>query len=128
MNILIVEDDKGLLTLLEVLFKKKFPAATVWTLDHPQGDFIQRVIDEKIDFILLDLMMPGYTGTELLVKLKENETTKHIPVIVLSARTQTKDIVKHLEYGAEDFVPKPFMTGELMARVKASMKRHGILV
>jgi len=75
-------------------------------------------IEKKLpDLILLDINMPDITGYDVCEKLKANEITKHIPIIFLTARTQTDDIVKGFQLGAVDYVTKPFNREELLARV-----------
>jgi len=72
----------------------------------------------KIDLILLDIMMPEMDGFEVCQKLKESEKTKDIPVIFLTAKTDTEDIVKGFQIGGVDYIPKPFKKEELIARVQ----------
>lgn len=74
------------------------------------------------DLILLDIMMPGMNGYEVCVKLKENSSTRDIPVIFLTAKTQPEDIIKGFEVGAVDYVTKPFNSGELLARVTTQLE------
>lgn len=70
------------------------------------------------DLILLDIMMPVMDGFEVCRRLQENETTRHIPVIFITAKTNVQDVVKGFELGAVDYVMKPFHSAELQARVK----------
>ena len=74
------------------------------------------------DLILLDVMMPEMDGYEVCRKLKGNLALSHIPVIFLTARTQTEDIVKGFEVGGSDYVSKPFVAAELMARIKTHVE------
>lgn len=78
-------------------------------------DFVQA---EKPDLILLDIMMPGEDGYSVCKKLKRRKDTRMIPVIFLTARTESVDIVKGFEFGGVDYVTKPFHSAELLARVK----------
>ena len=82
-------------------------------------DFVQKKIP---DLILLDIMMPEMDGYEVCKKLKEDENTKKIPVIFLTARTDTDSIVRGFEAGGVDYVVKPFNPAELLARVKTQIK------
>lgn len=72
---------------------------------------------ERPDLVLLDIMMPVMGGFQVLQKMRSDEKTKDIPVIILSAKSQEKDIVAGLEYGATDYVTKPFSFPELIARI-----------
>ncbi len=76
----------------------------------------------KIDLVLMDIMMPGMNGFEVCGKIKSNPDTKHIPVIFLSARVETADIVKGFEVGGVDYVTKPFQKLELLARVDTHVR------
>jgi len=73
---------------------------------------------EKSDLILLDIMMPVMDGYEVLRRVKEDENLKNIPVLMLTARTQERDVVKGIDLGAEDYITKPFHPAELLARIK----------
>ena len=80
-------------------------------------------VDERMpDLILLDIMMPQMDGYAVCESLKANRTTSHIPIIFLTARAEVDDIVKGFELGATDYVTKPFIAAELMARVKAHLE------
>jgi DNA-binding response OmpR family regulator len=76
----------------------------------------------KIDLVLMDIMMPGMDGFEVCGRIKSNPETKHIPVIFLSARVETADIVKGFEVGGVDYVTKPFQKLELLARVDTHVR------
>ena len=82
-------------------------------------DFVEKV---KPDLILLDIMMPGMNGYEVCEKLKEDVSTKHIPVIFLTAKTDSEDIVKGFKVGGVDYVAKPFNSEELLARVSTHIE------
>ena len=75
----------------------------------------------KPDLILLDIMMPDLDGHEVCRRLKSNEQTKNIPVIFLSAKSETDDIIKGFELGAVDYITKPFIGQELLARVNTHL-------
>ena len=77
------------------------------------------------DLILLDIMLPGESGLILLQKFKSDENTKDIPVIMVTAKGTELDIVKGLDYGADDYISKPFGIMELISRVKAVLRRTG---
>ncbi len=79
---------------------------------------------DQPDLIILDLMLPGISGFDVCRALKKRESTRHIPVIMLTARTGDEDVVKGLEEGADDYVTKPFSPRILLARVKAALRRE----
>ncbi|MCB1190606.1 MAG: hybrid sensor histidine kinase/response regulator [Leptospiraceae bacterium] len=80
------------------------------------------VSEAKIDLILLDISMPGMDGYEVCKKLKENPKTLNVPIIFLTARSQTEDVIKGFEYGGVDYVVKPFNPIELLQRVNTHLK------
>ena len=117
-NILVVEDDpdinKLLCRILEGAGYACRPAysgteAALWA---GQYDY---------DLVLLDLMLPGLTGEELIAQLRQRRT---MPIIVLSAKTGLEDRVNVLKLGADDFIPKPFDNAEVLARVEAQLRRY----
>jgi len=81
------------------------------------------IIAENPDLILLDLMLPGRSGLELARQLKQNPKTRDLPIIMLTAKSQEQDKVAGLEIGADDYVTKPFSPKELLARIKAVLRR-----
>jgi len=85
------------------------------------GEALEIATKEKPDLVLLDIMMPVMDGFQVLRKLKSQEKTKNIPVIMLTAKSQEKDIVTGLEDGAADYITKPFSFAELIARVNRTL-------
>lgn len=83
------------------------------------------VIDEKPDIVLLDWMMPGTSGLELARRLRRDELTARIPIIMLTAKSEEDNRIQGLEAGADDYISKPFSMRELTARVKALLRRSG---
>ena len=81
------------------------------------GEAMQAAIEKRPDVILLDVMMPVMNGFQVLRKLKSQKETKDIPVIMLTAKVQEKDVVSGLEIGAIDYITKPFSFAELNARL-----------
>ncbi|MGB0636540.1 MAG: phosphate regulon transcriptional regulator PhoB [Gammaproteobacteria bacterium] len=78
------------------------------------------------DLIILDWMMPGLTGLEFTKRIKKSRRTKHIPIILLTAKSQEHDKVAALNSGADDYITKPFSAAELVARVKAVLRRVNV--
>lgn len=88
------------------------------------GDDALLLVDEETpDVILLDWMLPGVSGIEICRRLKTRRETRSVPIIMLSARSEEVDRVRGLETGADDYVVKPFSVVELMARVRAQLRR-----
>lgn len=81
------------------------------------------IVDEKPDLVLLDWMMPGTSGIELARRLKRDEVTADIPIIMLTAKGEEDNKIQGLEVGADDYITKPFSPRELVARLKAVLRR-----
>ena len=86
-------------------------------------DAYTRVVDERPDIVLLDWMLPGGSGLELLRRLKRGDTTRDLPVIMLTAKTAEDNVIQGLDVGADDYITKPFAPRELIARVRALLRR-----
>ena len=91
-------------------------------------DGLRAVCREFPELILLDLMLPGIDGLEICRKLKSDERTSVIPIIMVTAKGEEEDIVKGLEIGADDYITKPFSPKVLMARVNAAFRRQNIKI
>lgn len=85
------------------------------------------IADSLPDLILLDWMLPGTSGIDYARRLKKEELTREVPIIVLTARTEEEDRVHGLECGADDYVTKPFSPRELIARIKAVLRRGNLV-
>ena len=83
------------------------------------------IVDSKPDLILLDWMLPGTTGIELARRLKRDELTADVPIIMLTAKGEEDNKIQGLEVGADDYITKPFSPRELVARLKAVLRRAG---
>lgn len=119
-KILIVEDDKLLVeTLADNLQQEGYKVTTA--VDGESA--YQLVIDKSPDLIVLDLMLPKLDGLSLCRMIRRNPSTSHIPIIMLTARSSEVDKIVGLESGADDYVVKPFGLGELLARIRAVMRR-----
>lgn len=118
MRLLIAEDDPRLLkTLVHIFESNKFIADGV--LNGEDALFYART--EEYDGLVLDIMMPGLDGIQVLQKLREMNITT--PALFLTARTEVEQRVEGLDAGADDYLPKPFATSELLARVRAMLRR-----
>lgn len=113
-QILIVDDNKENLKVISNFLKDKGYQIAL-ALDGSSALEIAK--SNKIDLILLDVMMPEMDGFEVCIKLKQKKETIDIPVIFLTAKTETEDIVKGFELGGVDYITKPFKKEELFARV-----------
>ena len=116
-TILIVEDDASLRVILaRRLQENGFKVATAQTAPE-----VQRIFKEQtLDLILLDIMLPGTSGLDICRSIRRESD---VPIIIISARTEETDRVLGLELGADDYVPKPFSTKELIARIRAVLRR-----
>jgi len=119
-TVLIIEDERDLADLLAFNLEKE-GYRTLISQDGVMG--LEKARELSPDLILLDLMLPGMSGTEVCKSLKGSEKTSRIPVIMLTARGDEIDRVVGFEVGADDYVPKPFSTRELILRVKAVLRR-----
>lgn len=89
-------------------------------------DFFERLEEEKPDMVLLDIMLPDIDGLEVLKRIKKNNRTAEIPVIMVTAKSTEIDTVRGLDQGADDYITKPFGVMELISRVKALLRRCGV--
>ena len=118
-TILIVEDDPDILELVQFNVERRGYKSVLAS----DGEAGLRLAEElRPDLIILDLMMPGIGGLAVCQQIKENEDIKHVPIIMLTAKSEEADIVTGLELGADDYITKPFSPKELMARVKAALR------
>ena len=119
-RVLVVDDDADIRTVLELTLEhagfEVLPAA-----DGEQALRLARV--ERPDVVLLDVMMPGRDGIDVLRSLRTDPRTSNIPVLLLTARAQPQDAVSGLEAGADDYITKPFDGDEVIARIHAAVRR-----
>lgn len=120
-NILVVEDEPAIQELLALNLTQAGHNA-IRALSVEQAQLLMR--EALPDLIILDWMLPGMSGIEFARKLKNDELTKTIPIIMLTARGEETDKVRGLEVGADDYVTKPFSPRELNARIKAVLRRR----
>ena len=117
-NILVVDDDHEIADLVEIHLR----CEGYHVFKAYNGREALELFDrEEVDLAILDIMMPGIDGNEVCAKIRETST---IPIIMLSAKDSENDKVSGLVNGADDYVPKPFITSELIARVKSQLGRY----
>ena len=118
-RILVVEDERSIADLVaEALKRQGYRVETAG-----DGDQALEAAESTLpDLIILDLMLPKLDGWEVCRRLREEDTTRRIPIIMLTARRDEKDVVAGLELGADDYLRKPFSLAELLARVKAHLR------
>ncbi|MDR2983098.1 MAG: response regulator transcription factor [Puniceicoccales bacterium] len=121
-KVLVVDDESDVTELLDYKFRQAGYAIRS-TNDPLRALGLAR--DFRPDVIILDVMMPELNGLQLLRMLRSDSLLRDVPVILLTARVETADRVRGLEVGADDYVPKPFDTRELMLRIQALLKRAG---
>lgn len=120
-KVYIVDDEPDISELVAVNLEK----SGFSTLQFEKGEtFFQKLVDDLPDLIILDIMLPDSDGFEICKQLKSNEQYSHIPIIMLSAKGAELEKVLGLEIGADDYVTKPFSPRELVARVKAILRRE----
>jgi phosphate regulon transcriptional regulator PhoB len=119
-KILIVDDEPDIVELISYNLKKEgFHLA----MAADGEEALRKVRTGHLDLIILDLMLPGIHGMELCRILRNNPRTAHVPIIMLTAKGEESDKVRGLETGADDYMTKPFSPKELIARVKAILRR-----
>ena len=119
-RILVVDDEQDILQLVTYNLKKEGYLVE----EALTGDAALRMVRERpYQLILLDLMLPGLSGMELCRIFKNDPGTAHVPIIMLTARSEEMDKVMGLETGADDYITKPFSVRELVARVKSVIRR-----
>ena len=120
LKVLIVEDENSLLELLKFNFTKDgFKVDTA--MDGETA--LEKILYKAPDLLILDWMLPKLSGIELCRRIRKNKEIKNLPIIMLTARGEEDDRLRGLETGADDYITKPFSVNELMARVKAVLRR-----
>lgn len=118
--ILLVDDETDLLTLLRYNLER----AGLEVLAASDGEEALMIVSERrVDLVLLDWMMPHMSGIEVCRQLRRKPATRNIPIIILTARGEEADRIRGLDTGADDYVSKPFSTDELVARIRAVLRR-----
>jgi len=120
-KILIIEDEPDIVELIAYNLERE----GYRVISANSGETgLAKVISEHPDLILLDIMLPGMNGLDVCRRLKSHDTTRHIPVIMLTARDEDADIVTGLELGADDYITKPFSPRVLLARARTVFRRR----
>ena len=122
-KILVVDDEEYILELIS--FNLTNNGYTVLTANNGI-DAVKIAIEEKPNLILLDLMIPGKDGYDVCKEVRSNIEIKNIPIIMLTAKSEEIDKILGLELGADDYIMKPFDAKELVARVKAVLRRYQV--
>lgn len=123
-TVLVVEDEVAIRDMLRM-------ALEIADLKCVEADNIldahSLIIDRRPDIVLLDWMLPGGSGIELLRRLKRDKATEELPVIMLTAKTAEDNVIQGLDVGADDYITKPFAPRELIARIRALLRRSGAM-
>ncbi|MDP2135655.1 MAG: phosphate regulon transcriptional regulator PhoB [Sulfuritalea sp.] len=120
-TILVVEDEPAIQSLLEVNLRRAGHSVQL----AADAETARRLVREALpDLVLLDWMLPGMSGVDFARVLRSEARTRHLPIIMLTARAGERDKIDALELGADDYVTKPFSPGELVARIKEVLRRH----
>ena len=119
-KVLIVEDEVAIVTMLRYNLEKE----GLKVFSTGDGDeAVSMVKTHRPDVIVLDWMLPGMSGVDICATLRKQEETKAVPIIMLSARGEESDRIRGLDAGADDYMVKPFSPSELIARIKAVLRR-----
>ncbi len=119
-KIFVVDDEEDILDLIRMNLEKEGYKVTCF---ENAEDCIKKAVNLPPDLIVLDLMLPGIDGLDACRILKDDTKTRHIPIIMLSAKGEESDVVTGLELGAEDYIVKPFSTKILATRIKTALRK-----
>ncbi|MGZ8095325.1 MAG: phosphate regulon transcriptional regulator PhoB [Methylosarcina sp.] len=121
-SVLVVEDEDAIRAMLTLVLEQ----AGFETIAVASAADAQKTLEQSmVDLILLDWMLPGISGAEWARRLKKEDIYRELPIILLTARGEEEDKVKGLEIGADDYITKPFSPKELVARIRAVLRRSG---
>lgn len=120
-RILVVEDEVAIRALIAMALEREFEIQEA----SNAGEAERAVADHLPDLILLDWMMPGVSGIELARRFRRDDYTREVPIIMLTARDGEDDRIRGLDVGCDDYMTKPFSPRELVARIKALLRRSG---
>ncbi len=120
-SILVVEDEPAIQSLIEVNLNRAGHAVIL----ADDAEAARREVQKALpDLVLLDWMLPGMSGIDFARQLRADARTRRLPIIMLTARAEERDKIEGLDVGADDYVTKPFSPRELMARIKAVLRRN----
>jgi len=122
-RILLVEDAEEISSLLDYLLRRAGFTVAIAKDGKQAVDYIAR--EPPADLAVLDILLPYFSGFELVEKIRKSETWKDVPIVMLTAKSQEKDIVRALEIGANDYVLKPFQPNEVIARLRRFLRSPG---
>ena len=120
-KILIVEDEVDIATLVTFNLQR---AGYAVDMVHDGLEGLEKILKDQPDLVLLDLMLPGMDGFSILKEMQRDSRANQIPVLMLTAKSQTDDRIRGLESGVDDYLTKPFSPKELILRVQAILKRN----
>ncbi|MBN1541508.1 response regulator transcription factor [candidate division KSB1 bacterium] len=120
-KILLVDDEQDIIDLLKFNLENE-GYETDFALDGERA--LEQALNEKFDLVLLDIMLPGKDGREILRELRQNSSTRSLPVIFLTAKDSEIDEVIGLELGADDYIVKPISIRKLLARIKTVLRKQ----
>lgn len=124
LNVLVVEDEDDIREMLLMVLEQADLQVTAVTSAEQA---LASLAENRVDLMVLDWMLPGISGIELARRLKKEASYKDLSIILLTARGEEEDKIRGLEIGADDYMTKPFSPKELIARIKAVMRRSGKL-
>lgn len=117
-NILIVEDEQNLARFIELELKHEDYNVDI---EYDGRTGLDKALNKSYDLIILDLMLPNINGLEICIQIRQEQST---PIIIITAKGETYDKVAGLDYGADDYIVKPFDIEELLARIRAILRRQ----
>ena len=121
-TILIVEDEAAIVTMLRYNLERE----NLHVLEASDGEEALKILAEShVDLVLLDWMLPIMSGIEVCRQIRRKPESRDLPVIMVTARGEEGDRIRGLDTGADDYVTKPFAIGELLARIRALLRRTG---
>ncbi|MEJ2140978.1 MAG: phosphate regulon transcriptional regulator PhoB [Gammaproteobacteria bacterium] len=121
-TILVIDDERAIREMVVMALEKEGFQCVEASDAHKAENLIT---ESSADLLLLDWMMPGLNGVDFARKLRRNEETRNLPIIMLTAKTEEEDLIRGLESGADDYVTKPFSPKALIARIHALLRRSG---
>ena len=119
-RVLVVEDAEEVSTLLDDLLRREGFAVAIAHDGQEAVDYIAS--EPAADLAVLDIMLPNFDGFELIKKIRQSESWKAVPIVMLTAKAEPKDVARARELGATDYIPKPFQPGDLLERLRRVLK------